>query len=326
MTKEEKIYIAGHRGLAGSAIVRSLQKNGHTNLVTRTHAELDLIDARAVAEFFASEKPDHAILAAAKVGGILANNTYPADFIYQNLAIQTNVIHQAAQSGVTRLLFLGSSCIYPRDCPQPIKEEYLLTGPLEETNKAYAIAKIAGIEMCASYNKQYGTQFLCAMPTNLYGPGDNYDLNTSHVLPALLRKAITAKKENQPSMTVWGSGTPRREFLYSDDLGDACAMLLSLPWETIVSALPNDRLPLINVGYGEDLTIRELAEAIIDAVGFAGALDWDRSKPDGTPRKLMDSSRIRGLGWKPTYSMRDGLNIIHTNLLHIGAKNHQFSA
>ena len=312
MNKTDKIYIAGHRGLAGSAIVRALQKHGHTNLLTRTHAELDLIDSRAVAEFFAKEKPDQVVLAAAKVGGILANNTYPADFIYQNLAIQTNVIHEAWKSGVQRLLFLGSSCIYPRDCPQPIKEEYLLTGPLEETNKAYAIAKIAGIEMCASYNKQYGTQYLCAMPTNLYGPGDNYDLNTSHVLPALMRKALTAKNENQPTMNVWGTGTPRREFLYSDDLGEACAMLLALPWETIIRALPNNTLPLINVGYGEDLTIRELAEALADAAGFTGAIEWDRSKPDGTPRKLMDSSRLRELGWKPHTSLAVGLGVIST--------------
>ena len=310
MNKTDKIYLAGHRGLAGSAIARSLQAAGYTNLLTRTHAELDLIDQRAVAHFFAKEKPDHVVLAAAKVGGILANNTNPADFIFQNLAIQTNVIHEAAQSGVKRLLFLGSSCIYPRDCPQPIKEEYLLTGPLEETNKAYAIAKIAGIEMCASYNQQHGTQFLCAMPTNLYGPGDNYDLNTSHVLPALLSKATTAKNENQPSMTVWGTGTPRREFLYSDDLGDACVTLLALPWEKISSAFPAPALPLINVGYGEDLTIRELAEAIADAVGFTGAIEWDRSKPDGTPRKWLDSSRMRALGWRPRTTLHEGLRTI----------------
>ena len=310
MNQPDKIYIAGHRGLAGSAIVRALQKHGYTNLLTRTHAELDLIDPRAVAEFFATEKPDHVILAAAKVGGILANQTYPADFIHQNLAIQTNVIHEAAQSKVKRLLFLGSSCIYPRDCPQPIKEEYLLTGPLEETNKAYAVAKIAGIEMCAAYNQQYGTQFLCAMPTNLYGPGDNYDLNTSHVLPALMRKAITARNDNLPSMTVWGTGTPRREFLYSDDLGDACATLLLLPWETVAGAFPKPTLPLINVGHGDDLTIRELAEAIADAAGFTGAIEWDRGKPDGTPQKLMDSSRMRALGWAPRTTLPDGLRTI----------------
>jgi GDP-L-fucose synthase len=310
--KHARIYVAGHRGLAGSAIVRSLQKHGHTNILTRTHTEFDLIDQRAVGEFFAKEKPDYVVLAAAKVGGILANNTYPADFIYRNLAIQTNVIHEAWKSGVKRLLFLGSSCIYPRDCPQPIKEEYLLTGPLEETNKAYAITKIAGIEMCASYNKQYGTQFLCAMPTNLYGPGDNYDLNTSHVLPALMRKAITAKNENLPSMIVWGTGTPRREFLYSDDLGDACTTLLSLPWEKVSGAFPTPTLPLINVGYGEDLTIRELAEAIASAVGFIGAIEWDRTKLEGTPRKLMDSSRIRALGWMPRTTLHAGLQTIAT--------------
>ena len=310
MNKNTKIYIAGHRGLAGSAIVRALQAHGYTNLLTRTHAELDLTNQQAVDNFFATEKPDAVILAAAKVGGILANSTYPADFIYQNLAIQNNVIHAAANNNVQRLLFLGSSCIYPRDCPQPIKEEYLLTGPLEETNKAYAIAKIAGIEMCAAYNQQHGTQFLCAMPTNLYGPGDNYDLNTSHVLPALMRKALTAKNENQPSFTVWGTGTPRREFLYSDDLGDACALLLSLPWETISAAFPKPNLPLINVGYGEDLTIRELAEAIAHATGFNGAIEWDRSKPDGTPQKLMDSGRMRALGWKPRTTLPAGLQTI----------------
>ena len=310
MNKNTKIYIAGHRGLAGSAIVRALQAQGYTNLLTRTHAELDLTNQQSVNNFFASEKPDTVILAAAKVGGILANSTYPADFIYQNLAIQTNVIHAAANSKVQRLLFLGSSCIYPRDCAQPIKEEYFLTGPLEETNTAYAIAKIAGIEMCAAYNQQHGTQFLCAMPTNLYGPGDNYDLNTSHVLPALMRKAITAKNENQPSFTAWGTGTPRREFLYSDDLGEACEMLLSLRWETISAAFPKPNLPLINVGYGEDLTIRELAEAIAQATGFNGAIEWDRSKPDGTPQKLMDSARMRALGWSPRTTLPDGLRAI----------------
>lgn len=310
MNKYDKIYIAGSRGLAGSAIVRALQGQGYTNLCTRTHAELDLIDQRAVRKFFTREKPDHVVLAAAKVGGILANNTYPADFIYQNLAIQTNVIHEAWKSGVKRLLFLGSSCIYPRDCLQPIKEEYLLTGLLEETNKAYAVAKIAGIEMCASYNKQYGTQFLCVMPANLYGPGDNYDLNTSHVLPALMRKAIIAKNENRLNMTVWGTGIPRREFLYSDDLGMACVTLLSLPWKMVSSMFSKSALPLINVGYGKDLTISELAQTITDAVGFTGKIEWDSSKPDGTPRKLMDSSRIRALGWRPQIALPEGLRMI----------------
>ena len=250
------------------------------------------------------------MLAAAKVGGIVSNNTYPADFIYSNICIQTNVIHEAWKAGVKRLLFLGSSCIYPRDCPQPIKEEYLLTGPLEQTNKAYATAKISGIEMCASYNAQFGTQYVCAMPTNLYGPGDSYDLHTSHVLPALMRKAITARNENQPSMTVWGTGTPYREFLFSDDLGEACALLLTLPWEALANVFPNPTLPLINVGYGEDLTIRELAETVAATADFRGEIEWDRSKPDGTPRKLMDSSRMRSLGWKPRTSMRDGLRVV----------------
>ena len=310
MNKTDKIYIAGHRGLVGSAVTRALEKQGYTNFVTRTHAELELTDQRAVAEFFSKEKPDYVVLAAARVGGIVANDVYTAEFIHSNLGIQSNVIHEAWKSGVKRLLFLGSSCIYPRDCPQPIKEEYLLTGPLEETNKAYAIAKIAGVQMCASYNKQYGTNFLCAMPTNLYGPGDNYDLNTSHVLPALMRKAITARNENQPSMNVWGTGTPYREFLYSDDLGEACAMLLTLPWEKVTSVFPRPTLPLINVGYGEDLTIRELVEAVVDTVGFTGTIDWDRSKPDGTPRKLMDSSRMRSLGWQPRTQMKDGLRAV----------------
>ena len=306
----DKIYIAGHRGLVGSAVTRALEKQGYTNFVMRTHAELELTDQRAVVEFFAKEKPDYVVLAAARVGGIVANDVYTAEFIHSNLGIQSNVIHEAWKSGVKRLLFLGSSCIYPRDCPQPIKEEYLLTGPLEETNKAYAIAKIAGVQMCASYNKQYGTNFLCAMPTNLYGPGDNYDLHTSHVLPALMRKAITARNENQPSMNVWGTGTPYREFLYSDDLGEACALLLTLPWEKVTGVFPRPTLPLINVGYGEDLTIRELVEAVANTVGFTGTIEWDRSKPDGTPRKLMDSSRMRSLGWQPRTPMSDGLRAV----------------
>jgi GDP-L-fucose synthase len=304
-----KIYVAGHRGLAGSAIVRALQRHGHTNIVTRTHAELDLTDPRAVTDFFAAEKPEYVVLAAAKVGGILANSTYPAEFIHQNLAIQTNVIHESWKAGVERLLFLGSSCIYPRDCPQPIKEEYLLTGPLEETNRAYAIAKIAGIEMCASYNKQYGTQFLCAMPTNLYGPGDNYDLNTSHVLPALLRKAIEAKESNQPFIAVWGSGSPRREFLYSDDLGEACHLLLKHDWAILQNVFANKDLPLINVGYGNDLTIKDLTRVICSLVGYAGEIRWDPTRPDGTPRKLIDSSRMRALEWAPRVSLEQGIEM-----------------
>lgn len=309
--KSAKIYIAGHRGLAGSAIVRKLQAEGFTNLLLRTHAELDLTDQRATREFFEREKPEYVFLAAAKVGGILANDTYPAEFIHQNLAIQTNVIHESWRNGVKRLIFLGSSCIYPRDCPQPIKEEYLLTGPLEKTNQAYALAKIAGIEMCGSYNQQYGTQFLCAMPTNLYGPGDNYDLNTSHVLPALIRKAHEAKLAGADSMTVWGSGTPRREFLYSDDLAAALLALATTAWGAVQKVLPSPRLPLINVGCGEDVTIRELAETICEVVGFKGELKWDASKPDGTPRKLLDTSRIFALGWRPQIGMEAGISTAH---------------
>jgi GDP-L-fucose synthase len=307
LNKTSKIYVAGHRGLAGSAIVRALLADGYANILTRTHAELDLIDQRAVEAFYEQEKPEYVVLAAAKVGGILANSTYPADFIYQNIAIQTNVIHNAWKHGVKRLIFLGSSCIYPRDCPQPIKEEYLLTGPLEETNKAYAIAKIAGIEMCAAYNQQYGTEFLCLMPTNLYGPGDNYDLNTSHVLPALMRKAHDAKLEGKAEMVVWGTGTPRREFLHSDDLGAACKYVLRLNWAAIRDVLPRANLPLLNVGYGSDLTISELLELINQGVGYTGKVVRDFSKPDGTPRKLMDGARIFSLGWRPVISLENGI-------------------
>ena len=287
--------------------MRALQSDGVTNIVTRTHAELDLIDQRAVEAFFEQEKPEYVVLAAAKVGGILANSTYPADFIYQNVAIQTNVIHNAWKYGAKRLIFLGSSCIYPRDCPQPIKEEYLLTGPLEETNKAYAIAKIAGIEMCASYNQQYGTEFLCLMPTNLYGPGDNYDLNSSHVMPALIRKAHEAKRDGKPEMVVWGSGEPRREFLHSDDLGVACKRVLNLTWSAINVVLPSENLPLLNVGYGSDLSISELVKLINHTVGYAGNIIHDMSKPDGTPRKLMDSARMFSLGWRPLIALESGV-------------------
>jgi GDP-L-fucose synthase len=307
LNKTSKIYIAGHRGLAGSAIVRALLTDGYTNLITRTHDELDLIDQRAVEAFYEQEKPEYVVLAAAKVGGILANSTYPADFIYQNIAIQTNVIHNAWKYGVKRLIFLGSSCIYPRDCPQPIKEEYLLTGPLEETNSAYAVAKIAGIEMCASYNRQYDTQYLCLMPTNLYGPGDNYDLSASHVLPALIRKAHEAKMENKPEMIVWGSGKPRREFLYSDDLGAACKMALNIEWPQVKAILPSGNLPLLNVGYGSDLCISELATLVNRIVRYTGKVIQDTSKPDGTPRKLMDSSRIFALGWRPEIALEEGV-------------------
>jgi GDP-L-fucose synthase len=288
--------------------MRRLQKDGYSNLIVRTHAELDLTDQRAVQSFFQEQKPEYVFLAAAKVGGILANNTYPAEFIHQNLAIQTNVIHESWRAGVKRLLFLGSSCIYPRDCPQPIKEEYLLTGPLEPTNRPYALAKIAGIEMCWSYNRQYGTQFLCAMPTNLYGPGDNYDLQTSHVLPALIRKMYEAKQRGDKEVVVWGTGKPRREFLYSDDMADAVLHLMTLPQSSAL-ALFGDALhpPLVNVGTGSDVTIKELATLIATIVGFKGSLAFDHSKPDGTPRKLMDVSRMRQVGWHSRIGVVEGL-------------------
>ena len=305
MTPESRIYIAGHRGLAGSALVRRLKAKGYRNILGKTHAELDLTDGAAVERFFQLERPEVVILAAAKVGGILANNTYPAEFIHSNLAIQTNVIHQAWRSGVERLLFLGSSCIYPRDCPQPMKEDYLLTGPLEPTNRPYAVAKIAGIEMCWSYNRQYGTRFLCAMPTNLYGPGDNYDLQTSHVLPALIRKFHEAKIRNEGTVTVWGTGTPRREFLHSDEMAEACIFLLE---KEKLSVLDNpQRPPLVNVGCGKDQTIAELAEQVREAVGARVRIAYDRTKPDGTPQKLLDIGLISSLGWQPRLSLADGL-------------------
>lgn len=312
--KTAKIYVAGHRGLAGSALVRRLRAAGYDNLVLRSHAELDLTEAGAVRGFFEAERPRHVLLAAAKVGGILANDTMPAEFIHSNLAIQTNVIHQAWRAGVKRLLFLGSSCIYPRECPQPMKEEYLLTGPLEPTNRPYALAKIAGVEMCSAYNRQYGTQYLAVMPTNLYGPGDNYDLRTSHVLPALIRKAHEAKQSGDESLVVWGTGKPRREFLYSDDMADACVALLRLEdarFREAIGTYP----PLVNIGAGEDLTIRELAELVARVVGFKGELRFDTSKPDGTPRKLLDSSRMMNLGWAPRVPMADGIALSYRDFL-----------
>ena len=316
MNKDAKIYVAGHRGLVGSAIVRRLLAAGYRSqsLVLRTHAELDLTDQKAVEQFFQQEQPDYVFLAAAKVGGIHANNTYPAEFIQQNLAIQTNVIHESWRNGVKRLLFLGSSCIYPRDCPQPIKEEYLLSGPLEPTNRPYALAKIAGIEMCWSYNRQYGTQYLAAMPTNLYGPNDNYDLNTSHVLPALIRKMHEAKKHGDKEAVVWGTGTPRREFLYSDDMADACLYLLEQPEDKLSSLFNNEQPPLINIGCGEDLTIRELAEQIAEVVGFKGHFAFDASKPDGTMRKVMDVSRISSLGWKRKIPLKEGIALSYHDM------------
>ncbi len=312
MDKSVRIYVAGHRGLVGSAIVRRLRAEGYANLVVRTSRELDLRDQAAVAAFFQQERPDYVFLAAAKVGGIVANNSYPAEFIYDNLQIQTNVIHQAWTTGVQRLLFLGSTCIYPKFAPQPMKEECLLTGPLEPTNEPYAIAKIAGITMCRSYNRQYGTRFLAAMPTNLYGPEDNFDLETSHVLPALVRKFHEAKLAGKPSVTVWGSGAPCREFLHVDDLADASLFLMTLPEDRYESLLTSPEAPaLINVGTGEEVTIRELALLVRETVGFAGELMFDTSKPDGTPRKLSDVSRLHGLGWRHRTGLQEGLQSIY---------------
>jgi len=297
MKKDAKIYVAGHRGLVGSAILRKLQADGYTNLVYRTSQELDLRDRNQVDKFFEEEKPEYVFLAAAKVGGIIANNEYPADFIRDNLMIQTNVIDAAYRNGVKKLLFLGSTCIYPKFAPQPLKEEYLLTGELEPTNEPYAIAKIAGIKMCQSYNRQYGTKYISVMPTNLYGPNDNFDLHTSHVLPALIRKFHEAKVNNAPYVEVWGTGTPRREFLYSDDLADACVFLMKNYEDS----------EIINIGVGEDISIKELAEKIKNVVGYQGEIKFDTTKPDGTPRKLVDVSKINALGWKASISLDEGL-------------------
>ena len=307
MRKNSKIYIAGHRGLAGSAIVRELHRRGYTNLIVRTHSELDLEDAAATRQFFEQERPEVVFLAAAKVGGIHANNSYPVDFLMSNLLIEANICRAAYATKVKRLIFLGSSCIYPRDSPQPIKEEYLLTGPLEATNRPYALAKIAGIEMCWAYNRQYGTKWLAAMPTNLYGPGDNYDLNNSHVLPALIRKMHDAKASGATEVVLWGSGTPRREFLYVDDLANALVFLAELDDERYNALVEPSRCPLINVGTGEDITIRELAETIAGAVGYKGQFVQDTTKPDGTMRKVMDMSKLGRLGWKANKSLRDGV-------------------
>jgi GDP-L-fucose synthase len=315
MDKQSKIYIAGHRGLAGSAIVRELHSQGYTNLVTRTHAELELEDAAATRQFFEQERPEIVFLAAAKVGGIHANNTYPVDFLMSNLLIETNICRAAYETNVTRLIFLGSSCIYPRDCSQPIKEEYLLTGPLEATNRPYALAKIAGIEMCWSYNRQYGTKWLAAMPTNLYGPGDNYDLNNSHVLPALIRKMHEAKKASAKEVVLWGSGTPKREFLYVDDLANALVFLATLDAQHYEELVEPSRCPLINVGSGEDLTIRELAETIAEVVGYQGRFVQDTSKPDGTMRKIMDVSKIRSLGWQATTPLSEGVQLAYSDFV-----------
>ncbi|MEQ1527235.1 MAG: GDP-L-fucose synthase [Gallionella sp.] len=311
MDKQAKIYVAGHRGLAGSAIVRELQRQGYTNFVTRTHAELDLEDAAATQQFFNQERPEIVFLAAAKVGGIHANNTLPVNFLMSNLLIEANICRAAHATKVNRLIFLGSSCIYPRDCPQPIKEEYLLTGQLEATNRPYALAKIAGIEMCWSYNRQYGTKWLAAMPTNLYGPGDNYDLNNSHVLPALIRKMHEAKAANASEVVLWGSGTPKREFLYVDDLASALVFLATLDELRYDALVTPAQCPLINVGTGEDLTIRALAETIAEVVGYQGKFVQDTSKPDGTMRKVMDVSRIRALGWQPAIALHEGVALAY---------------
>lgn len=308
---DSRIYVAGHRGLVGSAVLRGLRAAGYDQIVTRTHAELDLTDTAAVRKFFEEERPEVVVLAAAKVGGILANDMYPGDFLRENLEIQLNVIEAARLAAVDRLLFLGSSCIYPKLCPQPIKEEYLLTGPLEPTNRAYALAKIAGVEMCWSYNRQYGTRFLAAMPCNLYGAEDNFDLGSSHVLPALMRKAVEAKRAGAASMSVWGTGTPRRELLHSDDLAAAVLFLLRLDDLTYGELLTVDEPPLVNIGTGEDVSIRELAEAICSTVGFHGELSFDSTKPDGTPRKLMDISRMHSLGWRHRISLAEGIGRVY---------------
>lgn len=314
MDKSAKIYIAGHRGLVGSAIVEKLKAKGYQYLVTRTHSELDLTNQQDVVDFFKAEKPKFVFLAAAKVGGIHANNTYPAEFIHENLSIQTNVIHQAYLNGVKRLLFLGSSCIFPKEAPQPMKEQHLLTGPLEPTNRPYALAKIAGIEMCWSYNRQYGTQYLAVMPTNLYGPGDNYHPENSHVIPALIRKFHEAKISNAPQVMVWGSGKPMREFLYNQDMADACVFLMQLDDAKYQSLLGSDESktgqfepPLINIGYGSDVTIQQLAETIKIVTGYEGKIVFDASKPDGTMKKLMDSSKLNAMGWQPSIDLKTGL-------------------
>ena len=301
MDKNAKIYVAGHRGLVGSAILRALENQGFTNLVTRTSPQLDLRDYQKTAQFFAEEKPDYVFLAAAKVGGIQANNTYRADFLYENLMIQNNVIHQAYVNNVKKLLFLGSSCIYPKMAPQPLKEDSLLTGTLEPTNEPYAIAKIAGIKMCDAYRSQYNSNFISAMPTNMYGPNDNYDLNNSHVLPALLRKFHEAKEQNHPEVVVWGTGAPLREFLHSDDLADACLFLMQ----------NYDDFGHVNVGIGEDISIKDLALLIKKIVGYEGNLVWDTSKPDGTPRKLMDVSKINDMGWNAKIGLEEGITKVY---------------
>lgn len=304
MNQQDRIYVAGHRGMVGSAIVRRLGKEGFNNLITRSSKELDLRNQAGVADFFSTESPDYVFLAAAKVGGIIANNTYRGEFIYENLMIQNNVIHHAYKTGVKKLMFLGSSCIYPKLAPQPMKEEYLLTGLLEPTNEPYAIAKIAGIKMCDAYRAQYGCNFISVMPTNLYGPNDNYDLNNSHVLPALLRKFHEAKQTRASEVTIWGTGTPKREFLHADDMADACFFLMQHYNEE----------GLVNIGFGEDISIANLAHLIQGIVGYEGKLVFDTSKPDGTPRKLMDVSKLNGLGWKATIDLKEGIQHVYEQI------------
>lgn len=317
MQKTDSIFIAGHRGLVGSALVRCLQAKGYENLLLSARSELDLTDAKAVSFFFQKNKPRYVFLAAAKVGGIHANNTYPVDFLEQNLLIQTNVIKAAYQNGIQRLLFLGSSCIYPKHCSQPMKEEYLLTGPLEPTNRPYALAKISGIELCHAYNRQYGTQYLAAMPTNLYGPGDNYHPDNSHVIPGMIRRFHEAKISGAKSVCIWGTGTPYREFLYSDDLADACVFLMEQP-ESVFKRLchSSQDFPLINIGSGQEVTIAQLAKLVADVVDFKGEIVFDTSKPDGTPRKLLDSSSLEQLGWKPLKGILEGLDHAYSDFLN----------
>lgn len=326
MQHNSRIYVAGHRGLVGSALLRRLEAGGYSRPIVRAHAELDLTKRVDVEAFFADEKPEYVFLAAAKVGGIHANNIYPADFISINLAIQNNVIEAAYRQDVKRLLFLGSSCIYPKQAPQPLKEEYLLTGPLEPTNRPYAIAKIAGIEMCWAFNRQHGTHYLAAMPTNLYGPGDNYHPQDSHVIPALIRKFHEAKVKDSPTVTVWGSGTARREFLYSDDMADAAIFLMTLAEARYKTLLGSDEAstgvfmpPVVNIGTGEDMTIKELAETIRKVVAYKGEIIFDRTKPDGTPRKLLDVARLSGMGWKPTTGLMQGLMLSYQDF-----KGHEY--
>jgi GDP-L-fucose synthase len=322
MNKNAPIFVAGHRGLVGSAIVRRLQGLGFSNLLLRTHAELDLTDARATDSFFQATRPEFVFMAAAKVGGIVANQSLPAEFIRNNLEIHTSIIHAAHRHGVERLLFLGSSCIYPKLAPQPLREEYLLSGPLEPTNRPYALAKIAGIEMCWSYNRQYGTRFLSAMPTNLYGPGDNYHATHSHVIPSLIRKFHEAKERGDHHVVVWGSGQPLREFMYSDDMADACIFLLDLPEDRYTTLLGSDETvtgrfepPVVNIGVGEDCTIAALAQRVAQVVGFGGEIHFDTSKPDGTPRKLMDVSRLAAAGWRARTKLADGLHTAYQDFL-----------